>query len=163
MDPRGALRGTDRMTIHSTLAATALGWTAGMRSMTAPALLARALPRASGSLLSRPTVRAGLAVAALGEMAADKHPAIPSRTSPPALIGRLGSGLLVGATIASARGDSRLAGALIGGAAAVASSFAMERLRAEAGRQSGAPDAVVAVGEDALAVALGSAGASAVR
>lgn len=151
------------MTIHTTLAAAALGWTAGMRSMMPPALLARALPRATGSLLSRPAVRAGLAVAALGEIAADKHPAIPSRTSPPALVGRLGSGLVVGAALAGVRGESRLAGALIGGAAAVASSFAMERLRAEIGRQSGAPDPVVALGEDVLAVALGSAGASAAR
>ena len=147
------------MTISTLASAATLGWVAGMRSMTAPALASDALTGAHtfpARQLAHPLVRRGLAVAALGELVADKLPMTPSRTSPPALIGRLGSGVVVGAAIAAARGDSRVVAALVGGAMAVASSFLMESLRAETGRHTETPDPVVAVGEDALAVALGS-------
>lgn len=150
------------MTHRTFASAAALGWTAGMRSMTAPALTAFALAETRtrsfpARLLTTPLARRGLAVAALGEMGADKLPGMPSRTSPPALIGRLGSGALVGAAVAGANRQSWVAGAVVGGAMAVASSFVMERLRREVGEQTETSDPIVALGEDGLAVALGSA------
>ena len=87
-------------------------------------------------------------------MAADKLPAMPDRTSPPVLSGRVASGAAVGAALAQARRTHPVAGALAGVAGAVASSFAMMRLRQRLGRRLGLPDAAVAVAEDALAVGL---------
>lgn len=148
------------MTLDSFTRIAALGWVTGMRSLTAPALASRSLGHARAfpaDLLTTPFAQNGLAVAALGELAADKHPDIPARTTPVPLAGRFGMGALVGAAVAATRGESRLGGALLGGAVAVASSFVMERARREAGDRTGLPDLAVAVGEDALAVGLGSA------
>ena len=147
--------------ILSTLAlAAGLGWTAGMRSMTAPALLSRALrPRhhvpqpaqALGSTLARRL----LAAAALGEVVADKLPGMPARTAPPVLAGRIASGALVGAATAAARREPLLFPALAGAGGAVAASYAMLALRRSADDATGLPDTAVALVEDALTVALG--------
>lgn len=156
------------MDLSPSTAAFALGWTAGMRSASAPALLAHALAsgrrprREPAHALAGPWASRLLIVAAGGEMVADKLPFIPARTSPLALSGRAASGALVGAAVAAARGSNRAAGAAAGVVGAVAGSFVMERLRREVGERLGVPDPAVAVAEDALTVALGSAAAGAV-
>ena len=140
------------------LYAAALGWAVGMRSMTPPAVLARGLarglrPRRQPGKALASAVR-WLPLAAAGEMAADKLPAMPDRTSPPVLAGRVLSGAAVGAALGQARRTRPVAGALAGVAGAVASSFVMMRLRQRVGRRLDLPDAAVAVAEDALAVGL---------
>ena len=83
------------MSTPTSLLAAGLGWAAGMRSMTPPAVLARTLvsQRPSIPLLARRrrqparvlgTGRAAtlLTVAAAGELTADKLPVAPPRTSP---------------------------------------------------------------------------------
>jgi uncharacterized membrane protein len=129
-------------TARGTLSALALGAAAGMRTFTPPALLA--LRRAQMPAIARWATVA----AAAGELAGDKHPGVPDRRSPPALAGRLGSGLSAGWTVAGLRG------AVAGGAAAVTSALAMAGARARAVRATGLPDPVIALAEDALAVGL---------
>ncbi|PAP81493.1 hypothetical protein B1759_09245 [Rubrivirga sp. SAORIC476] len=155
------------MSTPTSLLAAGLGWAAGMRSMTPPAVLARTLvsQRPSIPLLARRrrqparvlgTDRAAtlLTVAAAGELTADKLPVAPPRTSPPALFGRLASGALAGATVAAIRRQNPVLPALVGAASAVASSFVMMDLRKRVGEALDVPDPAVAVVEDVLAVAI---------
>ena len=148
------------MSLSTPALAAGLGWTAGMRSMTAPALLSRALrsrrhvPQPADALGST-LARRLLTVAALGELVGDKLPGVPDRTAPPVLAGRIASGALVGAATAAARREPLLLPALAGVGGAVAASYALLALRRAAVDATGLPDAVVAVIEDALTVALG--------
>jgi uncharacterized membrane protein len=136
-----------------------LAATAGLRSMAAPALLARSVRR--GDLLApdlpalgSPKVSALLAILAVGEMIADKTPLIPTRTSAPALLGRLLSGALAGATLFVAEGRQRNSGAILGALSAFAAAHAGERLRA-AGVQKGIPDPILGTLEDRIVLVLG--------
>jgi uncharacterized membrane protein len=85
-------------------------------------------------------------VAVAGELVIDKLPHTPSRTSPPGLACRLGSGAAAGWLIAGAPG------AAIGSTAAGLSAFAGERTRAALGRRTGLPDPLIAVVEDLVAM-----------
>jgi uncharacterized membrane protein len=137
-----------------------LGFVAGLRSQLPNAVLAaRGLEPTSGplALLGSPAGRRAAYLAAVGEIVADKLPATPSRVSPGPLIGRLVSGALAGATLASARGARGRAlvlPTLVGGAGAYAGSWAGYAARRQAVRDGGLPDIVVAVVEDAAAVGL---------
>jgi len=86
--------------------------------------------------------------AGAGELAIDKLPQTPARSSPPGLAARLGSGAAAGWLVAGPPG------AAIASAAAGLSAFAGERTRAAIGRQSGLPDPLIAVVEDLLAIGL---------
>jgi uncharacterized membrane protein len=97
-----------------------------------------------------------LTALALSELAADKTPWIPSRISPPALVGRVLSGALAGAAVAAPHRKMSVGRALLGAAAAVASSFAFYKLRRLATREWGIPNVVAGLMEDAVAVALGN-------
>jgi uncharacterized membrane protein len=136
----------------------ALGAMAGMRSMTAPATISHALAKnnshaLAGSplrFLQSPTVAKVLKGLAVSEMAADKMPGMPDRTSPPILGGRILAGALVGAAAYKAKNDNMLAGALIGGSMAVAATYGALYLRKALGRTTGLPDTIWAVLEDSL-------------
>lgn len=137
--------------------AAGMGAVAGMRTMSAPALLSHHLSSANSdgsnhTLLASPKVAAVFRVLAAGEIVADKLPFMPARTAPPSLMARIGSGALVGATIFAAKKERPSVGAVIGAAAAVASAFAMLYLRRKAGRKLNVPDPVVALAEDAIAI-----------
>ncbi len=137
---------------------------AGMRSMSAPAFLSHYLSQQPNSglagsplrFLQKPGTANVLKVLAAGEMVADKLPATPNRTAPPVLLGRLLSGALVGAAWYKSRHGRALSGGLLGGLAAVASTFVSYALRTGISKQSGVPVALVGVGEDALVVAGGA-------
>lgn len=132
---------------------------AGLRSMAAPALLARAVGR--GDLyapdlpaLSYRDVSTLLSFLSFGEMVADKTHLVPARTSAPALLGRLLSGALAGATLFVAEGRRRNSGAILGALSALAAAYGGERLRA-LGVQKGIPDPILGILEDRLVLALG--------
>jgi uncharacterized membrane protein len=138
-----------------------LGVLAGMRSFSAPTLLSfhfsrepDAAPSGRLALLSSPRVSRVLAALTVGELAADKTPWIPARISPPALVGRVLSGALAGAAVAPRRKLTPLH-AVLGAAAAVASSFTFYALRRFATRRLGVPNVVAGLAEDAVAIALG--------
>jgi uncharacterized membrane protein len=138
---------------------------AGMRSMSAPALLTHHLSRQPSwfllnsplQLLQKPWVATGMKLVAAGEMVADKLPGMPDRIAPPVLLGRLVSGALVGATWYKAREGSALTGGLVGGLGAVAATFLSYALRKGISAQSGTDIAAVGVGEDAVVLGSGAA------
>jgi uncharacterized membrane protein len=143
-----------------------IGAVAGLRSMLAPALVGRALEEAgaaghglAGRALASPAAGLILPVLAALELLADKLPMTPARVRPAPLIARALAGAFAASAVASQRGSrrrSRIAPALVAAASAVGAAFAGYHLRRWARRRSGLPDAIVAVVEDAAALALGS-------
>lgn len=123
-------------------AATLLGAVCGMRTFTGPAALAL-----RGRIGGGPA-RVLLPVAAAGEAVGDKLAAVPARTSPPALAGRLASGGLCGIAVAGA------SGAALGLLGAAAGAFGGQRARAALGRLTGWPDPMVGMIEDGAAASL---------
>ncbi len=111
----------------------ALGAACGLRTFTPPAVLALRLHHLhtmgeaphdllSHALVSRPGV--GLLTAmALGEWAGDKLPFIPNRTSPPALLGRVGMGAAVGYLLSRHRQRRRMTSVAVGAVCAAAGTF----------------------------------------
>ncbi len=144
--------------------AAGLGAIAGMRSMSAPLTLSRAVREGALSLAGTPLSLLGtangahtIAALALGEAIADKTPYIPNRTDTPSLAARFASGALAGASVARARRTSWIGAALVGGAVAVGSAFAAFELRRRAGQKSGVPDTVWALVEDSIVIGAGLA------
>lgn len=121
-----------------------MGAVAGARAMTPLAALAAA--RGGGRA---PVVSGGALLLAAGELVGDKQRDAPDRTVPAGIVGRLVSGAIAGA--ACARRDDRVAGALVGAAAAVAASHLTFRLRQAATRRWG--QTASGLIEDGLAVA----------
>jgi uncharacterized membrane protein len=142
-----------------------LGVLAGMRSMTAPALLSHSLSNNPTKKLGKsrlrfmqsPTTAKVLTVMAGGELIGDKLPNAPDRTAPPILGGRIIAGALVGAATYKASGGKPLKGALLGSAAAVASTYGMLALRKYLGKATGLPDIVWGLTEDATTITSGLA------
>lgn len=121
-----------------------MGAVAGARAMTP--LAALAATRGGGRA---PVVSGGALLLAAGELVGDKQRDAPDRTVPAGIVGRLVSGAIAGATCA--RRDDRVAGALVGAAAAVAASHLTFRLRQAATRRWG--QTASGLIEDGLAVA----------
>jgi uncharacterized membrane protein len=148
----------DRAKTVSTLQIAGLGAIAGMRTMSAPALVAAYLQRqqVAGSfwLGSRGAVVATRLLAA-GELVADKLPGIPARTNALPLLGRALSGALVGATLSAVEKRPRLPGAALGATAAVAAAFAAYHARRALTHDLDLADPLVAVAEDTLALGMG--------
>jgi uncharacterized membrane protein len=150
---------------HTNQNAFALGAIAGMRAMSAPALLSNHLANSPSLLLTgtklgylqRTGVATGMKVLAVAELIGDKIPKTPNRISPMQLLPRVLSGALVGATIAEINGESKITGSLLGVVGALAGSYAFFFLRKKLGDISGFPDAAFALMEDALALKVGSA------
>lgn len=142
-----------------------LGAVAGMRSMTAPALLSSALRQhPSGRLahsalrwLQTPTAANILKTLAGAEMVGDKLPNTPDRTDPSPLIGRALSGALIGAVLYKTNRGSLLEGAVVGSLGAVAGSFAAFHLRQLADRHTALKEPWTGLVEDALTIAAGQA------
>src|SRR4051794_1145193 len=93
------------------LLAFGIGIVAGLRSMTAPAVVAWAtafgwlqLGATPVAFLGTPAARYLLAACMLAELVADKLPFTPSRTRPGPLAVRIASGALAGAALAVASG-----------------------------------------------------------
>jgi uncharacterized membrane protein len=140
------------------LRAAVLGVATGGRSATGLAALAFTTPRHGGgagwvSKLGGRWGRGLTAAAAIGELAADKSPAVPSRLSPPALAGRLVAGWTAGSALARREGVGTLGPALVTTGAVVAGSVVGARWRAYAADRGWNPLAA-AVAEDAAVIAL---------
>jgi uncharacterized membrane protein len=135
-----------------------LGGIAGMRAMAAPAILSKSVVEGRiGSLegtpfaaLGSPRVSTALRVLEIGELIVDKLPIVPSRTSPPPLLGRAASGALVGAAVfASGRRQTVMGGAL-GVVSAMAAAYAGERLRMQIIQRLGVPNIIAGLLEDGI-------------
>ncbi|WP_080238654.1 DUF4126 family protein [Spirosoma rigui] len=150
---------------QSYLSAFQIGLVAGMRAMTAPAVVSHKLSTTTTELpadsplhfMTSPNTATVFKVLAGGELIGDKIPGSPDRTSPPQLVGRLVSGAMSGAALSEAEGQSATWGTVLGGLGALAGTFAFFHLRHFLTHEKGLPDPVVALAEDALTIALGLA------
>jgi uncharacterized membrane protein/uncharacterized protein (UPF0548 family) len=159
----GVERESEHMRRDALLNTVGFGVLAGMRSFSAPAFLSHQLsqqpvdaPKGRVHVLATERTSRVLTVLAAGEFAADKLPWIPARISPPSLVARALSGALAGAAVAAPHRRMTVGRALLGAAAAVASSFAFYKLRQLATREWGVPNVVAGLVEDAAALALGN-------
>ncbi len=148
------------MTPLLVLRAGLLGVVAGLRSqLPTAALAARDVepPRGPLGLLASAGGRRAAYLAAVGEIVADKLPVTPSRMDRGPLVGRIVSGGVAGAVLASAagvRGARLVLPVATAAAAAYLGSWAGYTARAAVGRATGLPDPAVAVAEDVVAVGL---------
>jgi uncharacterized membrane protein len=136
-----------------------IGVIAGLRTMTAPAVVAWAANRhwlnLDNSLLAVMGSIAAVAVftvLALGELVVDKLPSTPNRTRLLGLIARSVLGGLSGAAVAASGAQSIAPGAVLGVAGAIAGAFAGYQVRKRLVRALKVPDFVIALFEDALAI-----------
>jgi len=143
----------------SLLRALGIGFVAGLRSMTAPAAISWAAANRRISIGSSPLaflassrVSRTAAKLALGEIVADKTPAVPSRLKPASLSWRLLSGGICGAAISLSDHEDPRAGAALGAAGALVGSLLGYAVRTQVRKQFDLPDLPVALLEDALAV-----------
>ena len=136
-----------------------IGIVAGLRSLTAPALVAWGAHLSWLNLHDSPLAFMGSTTAvaifsllAIGELVADKLPMIPKRTAPAPLMARIITGGLCGACLCTAVGKSLLAGTLLGGMGGIVGAFLGYGIRRRLDLH--VKDIVVAVCEDLIAVGL---------
>jgi uncharacterized membrane protein len=139
------------------LRAAALGVATGGRSASGLAALAFTTRRSGGDgwvgRLGGRWGRGLTAAAALGEILADKSPLVPSRLSPPALVGRLAAGWVAGTALARREGVGRVGPALVTAAGVVAGSVVGARWRAYAADRGWNPVGA-ALAEDVAVITL---------
>src|SRR6266851_2847035 len=107
-----------------------IGVVSGLRSLTAPAVVAWAahlgwihLNYARLHFLGSAAAVAVFTLFAVVELVADQLPSAPSRTAPPGLIARIVFGALCGAAIAVSGAQSIAMGALLGATGGIAGAF----------------------------------------
>jgi len=139
-----------------------IGVIAGLRTMTAPAVVAWAANRhwlnlhnSPLSLMGSTAAVAVFTVLALGELVVDKLPSTPSRTKLLGLIGRSVLGALSGAAVAASGAQSIAPGAVLGVAGAIVGAFGGYEIRQRLVRALKVPDFVIALIEDTVAIAGG--------
>jgi len=136
-----------------------IGVICGLRSLTAPAVVAWAAHRnwlnlnnTSLSFMGSTAAVIIFVLLAVVELIADQLPNTPSRTKPPGLIARLVLGGLSGGAVAAAGAQSLVIGACLGAAGGVAGAFGGYQVRTRLVRALGVPDFVIACLEDAVAI-----------
>jgi uncharacterized membrane protein len=135
-----------------------LGAATGSRSQLGVATLVARSDPSLPPIFRQPWTRRILVAAAAGELVADKLPNTPSRLEPPGFIGRLALGALAAGLFAQTRQAPWLPAAAIGASTAAVAAKVGHDVRARLDQH--APDPVVAVAEDAVALGLAAAGAS---
>ena len=135
---------------------------AGLRSMSPLALLSYDATRNNRHLdgsvfapIATPRALTLLRFASLGEIIVDKLPFVPSRTKPAPLFGRAVLGATAGAIVFTEEELSPLAGAALGGAAAIASSFAGYGFRSALINKIHLPNVLSGLVEDGVLAAIG--------
>jgi uncharacterized membrane protein len=136
-----------------------IGVVAGLRSLTAPAVVAFAAHHGWINLHNSPLSFMGSTAAftifvllALGELVSDKLPSTPSRTAAPGLIARVVTGGLCGACLALAGAQSLALGVVLGLAGGLVGTFGGYQLRTGLVKALKVPDFVIALAEDAVAI-----------
>jgi uncharacterized membrane protein len=143
------------------LLAFGIGFVAGLRSLTAPAVVAWAAHLGKLPLTGTPLAFMGSKYAvgiftllALFELVADQLPSTPPRTSAVGLSARIVMGLLTGACLGVAGGASLVVGAFLGAIGAVAGAFAGYQARVGLVRALKVPDFAIAIPENLIAIGL---------
>lgn len=147
--------------MHDYLLALGLGFVAGLRTFTAPAAVCWAAHMGRFNLNGSPLAFMGSTVAvaiftllALGEYVGDLLPKTPSRTAPGPLIARIISGSLCGACLSISANQSWIVGVLLGALGAVIGAFAGYNARKKLVEVLKVKDAMIAIPEDLIAIAL---------
>src|SRR5438045_2064261 len=103
-----------------------IGFVAGLRSFTAPAVVPWAahlvwitLPASRLAFMGSTAAVTILSLLALGELFADKVPGVPRRTSMAPLLARIGTGALSGACLAIAANQPLIPACVLGGVGGV--------------------------------------------
>jgi uncharacterized membrane protein len=135
-----------------------IGVIAGLRSLTAPAVVSWAARLGWLHLENTPLAFLGFAatpyifsVLAIGELITDKLPKTPSRKSPPGLIARIVTGGLSGAALGAA-GDAMVAGIVAGVIGAIAGTLGGYEFRVRLVRATGGKGLPIALLEDVIAI-----------
>ena len=138
-----------------------IGFVAGLRSFTAPAVVAWAahlgwlnLQDSRLAFMGSTAAVTILSLLALGELFADKVPGVPRRTSIGPLLARIGTGALSGACLGVAANQSLLPACVLGGVGGVVGAFVGYEVRRQLVTQRHFKDFVVAVVEDLTAIGL---------
>lgn len=138
-----------------------VGVVAGLRAMTAPAVVSWAahmgLLNLQGSWLSFMGSTAAVAIfslAAIGEYVNDKLPNTPSRTAPPSFIARILMGGLAGACLCASAGRSWVVGVVLGAIGAVIGTLGGYQARTRIVQSLKVKDLFVALAEDLIALGL---------
>jgi uncharacterized membrane protein len=144
---------------HVLLLAFAIGIIAGLRSLTAPAVVAWGANRGWINLHNTPLSFMGsiitvciFTILAIVEFVTDQLPSTPARTKPRGLIARILLGGLSGAAIALAGAQSWVLGAVLGAAGGIVGAFAGYQARTGLVRALKVPDIVIAILEDLVAI-----------
>lgn len=145
------------------LTAAGMGAMAGMRALSAPTVMSQQMAedgtpvQASPveEILSSPTTARVLPLLALGEFVLDKIPGISERIASPALVMRVASGLLMGVAVARQKKVPVVGLAVVGAAAALASSFVLFKARQFATERLRIPNILAGFIEDALVTSAG--------
>ena len=162
LQPQGREMSVNEM--HAYLLALGIGFVAGLRSMTGPAVVSW------GAHLGRLNLR-GSALAVFGtagatgictllaatEFVVDLMPQAPNRTEPASLLVRILTGGFSGACLCVSAGSSGVAGAVLGAMGGVIGGFAGFEARTRLVKEWKAPGAAVAIPEDLLAIGLACA------
>jgi uncharacterized membrane protein len=143
------------------LFALGIGIVAGLRTMTAPAVVAWAahlgwlnLTGSYFAFMGSKWAVVLFTIAAVGEFVGDQLPKTPARTTAGPLAARIVMGALTGACVAVSGGASLMAGALLGALGALIGAFAGYRARVGLVRSLGVPDFAIAIPEDLVAIGL---------
>jgi uncharacterized membrane protein len=135
-----------------------IGVIAGLRSLTAPAVVSWAARLGWLHLENTPLAFMGYAatpyifsVLAIVELITDQLPKTPSRKSPPGFIARIVTGGLSGAAL-GAPGDAMVAGIVAGVIGAIAGTFGGYEFRVRLVKATGGKDLPIALLEDAIAI-----------
>ena len=144
---------------YAFLLAVGIGIVAGLRSLTAPAVVAWGAYIGWLNLHGSPLAFMGSMIAvaifsllAIGELIADKLPIIAKRTAPAPLLARIITGGLCGACLCAAAGQSIVVGAILGGIGGIVGAFLGYGIRRRLSAHMN--DLPVALCEDAVAIGL---------
>ncbi len=138
-----------------------IGTVAGMRCMSAPAIVANSIGSDEAKklgplgLVGDPKVQKFFDIAAGVELAADKLPQMGARVEAGPLFVRAVSGAICGGVVSRANRENALLGGLVGGLAAGVSAHIFYTARRHANLDLGIPDPLLAVAEDTAAWTLG--------
>ena len=141
------------------LLALLIGVVSGLRSVTAPAVVAwgahlnwLSLRNTALSFMASTAAVVIFSLLALVELIADQLPSTPSRTEPVGLIARILLGGLSGACVAVSGAQSIVVGAVLGAVGGVAGAFAGYQARTRLVKALKVPDFVIALLGDAVAI-----------
>ena len=141
--------------------AVGIGVVAGLRSLTAPAVVSWAAHlgwvNLHGSLLAFMGSTWAIAIfslLAIGELVADKLPKTPNRTALAPLLARILTGGLCGACLCVSANQSLFVGAMLGALGAVIGTFGGYKIRRGLVGKLNIQDIFVALLEDVVAIAL---------